>query len=633
MTGFFLTAQRIRWHGFSFAMGVGIWTGSLLFPLQISASSPPKPEDWSAGAVWYQIFPERFRNGDPDNDLVATHHPEQEKIKNLASAWRPTSWTSDWYALTELEKSFGLDFYGCVSLRRYGGDLQGIIDRLDYLQDLGIGAIYMNPVFQAESSHKYDWARLHHVDPWFGPDPLGDLALMDSETLEPSTWQWTSADKLLLRLIAESHRRGIRVTLDGVFNHSGRMFPAFQALRREGPKSSFAGWFSGVNFNKRSGYPGDNFDYQGWWGFKSLPEFAEDSGRLHPDLESYILASTRRWMDPDSDGNPADGIDGWRLDVADEVSPVFWKFWHSEIRSWNPHIKTFAETWKDPTWLIREGAFDAAMNYYGFAMPVKAFLVDGTMASGDFLKIMKERLQELPSDSRLRMMNFLDTHDTDRIASMIANRKRKTNQGYNANNRVAKKEHSYLPENLASEDEPLLFLAVFLQMVWPGSPMIYYGTEAGMWGGGDPDNRMPMIWDDLKYEDQASDPLRRPRKPDPMAFSKKRFNFYRNILAFRAKHPALIIGDSEMVGGQSADKLIAFVRSTADQRLFILANCDPKQRTFRLVNEWSEIPLSAWQPLYVTTGELGDLRLVQLGNRNGIQIPGKSGAVLQIPLR
>jgi len=614
-------------------MGVGSWAGSLFYPAQISASTPQKKQDWSTGAVWYQIFPERFRNGDPDNDLVSTHHPEREKIKNLESVWRPSSWTSDWYALSEYEKSFGLDFYGCVSLRRYGGDLQGVLDRLDYLHDLGITAIYLNPVFQAESSHKYDWARLHHVDPWFGPDPLGDLALMESETLAPSTWPWTSADKLLLKVISECHRRGIRIALDGVFNHSGRMFPAFQALRREGPNSPFVGWFSGVNFNKRSGYPGDDFDYQGWWGFKSLPEFSETSGRLHPALETYILASTKRWMDPDSDGNPSDGIDGWRLDVADEVSPVFWKFWHAEIRNWNPDIRTFAETWKDSAGLIREGGFDAAMNYYGFAMPMKAFVVDDAMVSVDFLKIMHARLQQLPSNSRLRMMNFLDTHDTDRVASMIANRKRKTNQGYNANNRVAKKEHLYLPENLASDDEPLLSLAVFLQMVWPGSPMIYYGTEAGMWGGGDPDNRMPMIWEDLKYEDQALDPLRRPRKPDPVAFSKKRFNFYRDILAFRTKHPALIIGESEMVGGQNADKLFAFVRSTADQRLFILVNRDPKQRTFRLINEWSEIPLNAWEPLYVTTGELRDIRLVQLGSRNGIQVPGESGAVLQIPVR
>ena len=604
--------------------------GNLLGTLQVAASPAQDPEDWSRGAVWYQIFPERFRNGDPDNDLAPTHHPERTKIKTLETSWKPTAWTSDWYALSEYEKSLGLDFYGCVSLRRYGGDLQGILDRLDYLKDLGITAIYMNPVFQAESSHKYDWVRLHHVDPWFGPDPLGDLALMESETLDPATWPWTSADRLLVRLVAECHRRGIRVALDGVFNHSGRLFPAFEGVRKEGPKSPFVGWFSGVNFNKRSGYPGDDFDYRGWWGFKSLPEFAETSGRFHQDLEAYILASTHRWMDPNADGNPSDGVDGWRLDVADEVSPIFWKFWHTKIKGWNPDIKTFAETWKDPTWLIQEGDFDAAMNYHGFAMPVKAFLVDETMVSMDFLKTMQERLQKLPPDSRLRMMNFLDTHDTDRLASMIANRKRKTNQGYNANNRVAKKEHFYLPGNLNPDDEPRLSLAVFLQMVWPGSPMIYYGTEAGMWGGGDPDNRMPMIWEDLSYDPQETDPLRRPRKRDPVLFSKKRFEFYRNLISFRQIHPVLLRGDVEVVVGQGEDGLLAFCRSLNGTHFFILLNRGPRERTLRLPGPWNDIPTHHWEPLYITTGNLGEIRLTQVGQRNGIQIPGESGAVLRV---
>jgi glycosidase len=228
------------------------------------------------------------------------------------------------------------------------------------------------------------------------------------------------------------------------------------------------------------------------------------------------------------------------------------------------------------------------------------------------------------------MMNFLDTHDTDRIASMIANRKRKTNRGYNASNRVAKKEDQYLPANLREEDTPLLELAAFLQMTWPGSPMIYYGTEAGMWGGGDPDNRMPMIWEDLKYEDQASDPLRRPRKPDPVAFSKKRFEFYQKLISFRQSHPVLMRGDVEMVAGQSADDLLAFCRSLDGTHFFILINRGPRERTLRLPGAWNDLPARHWEPLYITTGNLGEIRLTQVGQRNGIQIPGESGAVLRV---
>ena len=552
---------------------VGGVVGIFLFGTVVTglANQEPVPS-WADGAIWYQIFPERFRNGDPSNDLEAAHHPDREKLQKLKSEWKLSPWTSDWYQLSDYERSLGWDFYGCVGIRRYGGDLQGIIDRLDYLKTLGITAIYLNPVFEADSSHKYDWTRLHHVDPWFGPDPLGDLARMEEESLDPSTWTWTTADRLLLQLISECHRRQIRIVLDGVFNHSGRAFPAFQDLRRKGPASSYVDWFSGVNFNKRSGYPGDGFDYHGWWGFKSLPEFSEVSGRFHPDLEAYILAVTGRWMDPDADGNPADGVDGWRLDVADQISPVFWRFWHAKVRRINPEARTFAETWKDPVWLIREGEFDAAMNYHGFAMPVKEFLLDETLPAGDFLKALQTRWESLPTSARFSMMNFLDTHDTDRWASMIANRKRKTNRGFNANNRVAKREHQYLPGKMKEEDEPLLRLGVFLQATWPGSPMIYYGTEAGMWGGGDPDNRMPMVWEDLTFDDQASDPLRRPRKPDPVRFAGNRFEFYRELFEFRKNQPALITGGLEIIESPNAEDLLAFVRKTPNRTLFVLLN-------------------------------------------------------------
>jgi glycosidase len=213
---------------------------------------------------------------------------------------------------------------------------------------------------------------------------------------------------------------------------------------------------------------------------------------------------------------------------------------------------------------------------------------------------------------------------------MIANRKRKTNRGFNASNRVAKKEDQYLPANMREEDESLLQLAVFLQCTWPGSPMIYYGTEAGMWGGGDPDNRMPMIWEDLSYDPQKSDPLRRSRKPDAVVFLKPRFEYYRQLLAFRAKHPALVSGELEIVGGQDSEGLLAFVRKNDSQKLFVVVNRGPRERTFRLMGPWSEIHADHWKPLYLTTGNPAEIRFTQLGQRNGIQIPGQSGAVLEI---
>ena len=595
-----------------------------------SACYAKEKASWAEGAVWYQIFPERFRNGDTANDINAENHPDHVKLTTAKPVWKTSSWTADWYQLTDYERALGCDFYSCVSLRRYGGDFQGIIDRLDYLKSLGVNALYLNPVFQADSHHKYDWTCLHHADPYFGPDPQGDLNTIQEESLDPTSWKWTSADKLLIKLVAECHIRQIHIVLDGVLNHCGRGFPAFQDIRKNGAESRFLNWFSNVDFTKRSGYPNDGFDYRGWNGGKSLPEFAEKSGRLHPELESYILAACRRWMDPDADGNPADGIDGWRLDVADEVSPVFWRFWHDQIKKVNPAVETFAETWKDPAWLIGEGQFSAAMNYYAFAIPTKEFVIDKTLSSAECLKVLKERSDRIPAPARLKMMNILDSHDTDRIASMISNRKRKNSRGYNVNNRVAKKEDQYLPSNMREEDSSLLQLAAFLQFTWSGSPMIYYGTEAGMWGGGDPDNRMPMLWSDLRYENQSADPIRRPRRPDPVVFSDKRFKFYQELITFHQNHRALVLGDLEIVDTQIKDDLLAFCRSVSEQKLFIILNRNPSERTLKLPGRWGTISGHLWRPLYCTKGDLTAIRLVQTGREKGLKIPGESGAVLQV---
>ena len=185
--------------------------------------------DWAADAVFYQVFPERFRNGDPRND------PTRQSLEfpDVApAAWRISSWTGDWYERVDWEQQLGPRFYDDgVFHRRYGGDLQGVLDKLDYLQSLGVNALYFNPVFHARSLHKYDGSSFHHVDPHFGPDPGGDLALIATETADPATWKWTAADRLFLQVIQAAHQRQIRLIIDGVFNHTGRDFFAFADLR------------------------------------------------------------------------------------------------------------------------------------------------------------------------------------------------------------------------------------------------------------------------------------------------------------------------------------------------------------------------------------------------------------------
>jgi cyclomaltodextrinase len=171
------------------------------------ADALPNVPAWAVDAVFYQIFPERFRNGDPSNDPT---HASLEFPDVIPKSWKVSPWTGDWYARADWERESGDDFYdNGVFNRRYGGDLQGVLDKLEYLENLGVNAIYFNPVFYGRSLHKYDGSSMHHVDPHFGPDPSGDFALMAEESSDPASWHWTAADKLFLKLLAEAHARGI----------------------------------------------------------------------------------------------------------------------------------------------------------------------------------------------------------------------------------------------------------------------------------------------------------------------------------------------------------------------------------------------------------------------------------------
>ncbi|MFA4924872.1 MAG: alpha-amylase family glycosyl hydrolase, partial [Ignavibacteriaceae bacterium] len=228
-------------------------TTCLFFFLYFSASTEntsaqKKFPEWAKGIVWYQIFPERFANGDTLND------PTAEEVfvnqKTIPGGWQITKWTSNWFAQSNWEKNLGGHFQNHLTLRRYGGDIQGIINKLDYLKELGVGAIYLNPVFEAVSMHKYDGSSYHHIDCSFGPDPAGDKKLIASETPDdPSTWKLTSADKLFLQLIKEVHARGMHIILDGVFNHTGEQFWAFQDVVKKQQQSKYKDWYKIKSFD------------------------------------------------------------------------------------------------------------------------------------------------------------------------------------------------------------------------------------------------------------------------------------------------------------------------------------------------------------------------------------------------
>ena len=548
------------------------------------AVADPVP-DWAADAVFYQIFPERFRNGDPANDPTRASL-ELPVDGRVPEGWQVSPWTADWYARADWEEAMGPDFYDGVFDRRYGGDLLGVIEQLDYLDDLGVNALYFNPVFWARSMHKYDGNTFHHIDPYFGPDPEGDFALMAQETADPATWHWTAADRTFLQLVEEAHARDIRVVIDGVWNHTGRDFFAFQDIVEHGADSPYADWYIVDSFDDPA-TPEDEFVYEGWWGYERLPVFADapDGTDLHPGPKQYVFDATRRWMDPDGDGDPSDGVDGWRLDVANEVPPKFWADWNRHVRALNPEAYTVSEVWQDASDFLEEGGFSATMNYYGFAYPVKAFLIDKAIPPSQFADWLDERRTIYGPERRHALQNLIDSHDTDRLASMIVNRNpadlEQEQVGYDRD--VSPRGGgAYDVRKPNAQERQIQHLVALMQMTYVGAPMIYYGTEAGMWGADDPDDRMPMVWPDLAYAPQATDPRGGARPPDPVAFDRAVYDDYRDVIALRHAHEALRRGEFEVLVADDERTVFGFARTLEGEALVVVMNRSDEAHSLRV---------------------------------------------------
>lgn len=555
---------------------------------------------WAGEAVFYQIFPERFCNADPKND------PTRDSLEwpiNPGESWRISSWTADWYARDEWEKELGPNFYRDGVLdRRYGGDLQGVIDKLDYLADLGINAIYLNPVFYSRSLHKYDGNSYHHIDPFFGPDPKSDFALMARESADPRTWQWTAADKLFLDLVRRAHEHSMRIIIDGVFNHTGRDFFAFKDIRENQKNSRYKDWYSITSFDdprtKRN-----EFAYKGWWGHMTLPTFApsRDGKDMHPGPKAYIFEATRRWMQPR--GKASEGIDGWRLDVADERPPKFWSDWNTYVRQLNPNAYTTAEIWSNAAEFVRKCGFSAAMNYNAFAIPVKGCLIDNNVPPSQFVRLLDSRRKQFPAPVAAVMQNLMDSHDTDRLASMIVNGPNAP--APNGDDIVFNKNNS--PENSSDYDirkpnereRDIQRLIVLFQMCYVGAPMIYYGDEAGMWSGTDRDDRMPMVWPDRQYEPQAIDPRGRERQPDEVKFDQALFDFYKRAVALRRQHDALNHGDFTILTTDDTQRVVVTMRKSQRETLIVAVNRNTEEAHVDL-----RVNVRSLTAIFVSRGEL-----------------------------
>ena len=587
---------------------------------------------WAQDAVWYQVFPERFRNGDPSND--PTRQTLQRPIADVPTSWQPTRWTRDWYEQADWEQQMG-GFYDGVYDRRYGGDLQGVIDRLPYLDSLGVTALYFNPVFSARSLHKYDGSSYHHIDPNFGPDPAGDKALIAQEDpTDPSTWHVTAADSLFFALVRKTHARDMRVIIDGVFNHTGRDFFAFQDLAENQSDSRYADWYAVNSFDDPATPDTSEFDYTGWWGVKSLPEFAtnEAGTTLQAGPRQYIRAATSKWMDPNGDGDSSDGVDGWRLDVAEEVPVGFWRDWNAHVRDLNPDAYTVSEVWEEASGYLEDAGFSATMNYHGFAFPVKGFLIDRALEPSRFAELLRERRMAHPPRVRGALQNLIGSHDTPRLATMLVNR---TDTGYAQPERFdydngaivdLRQNSDYKVRAPTAEERRFQRLVALFQMTYVGAPMVYHGDEAGMWGADDPDDRKPMVWPDKSYDVEDNHPYGHDRPADPVRFNEGLFATYQELISLRRNHASLRRGAFGVVQADDERDLLTYARTHLSDTLLVTLNRSAAAHSARV-----PLPDSLRQPYEVlrTVPKNAAVRVQQDGTALMLEVPGHTGLVLR----
>ena len=590
----------------------------VLFSIPGLAQTDFTPQ-WSKGIVWYQIFPERFNNGDPTNDPKVSDQNGAYPFDDT-SAFQIHPWTSDWYRLQPYEQKNGKSIYFNIQRRRYGGDLQGVINKLDYIQSLGVNAIYMTPIFWSPSSHKYDALCYHHVDPTFGPDPEGDKELIEKEDpLKPESWVWTKADLLALKLIDEVHKRKMYIIFDGVFNHLGVKNFAFQDVVKNQQHSAYKDWFSITSWN--DSVKGTRFDYKGWFGIKTLPELREDSSGIVTGPKEYIFNSTKRWMNPMNKG-VAHGIDGWRLDVAYNVGHPFWKEWRKWVKSINPAAYLTAEL-VDPIEKTRPyllgDEFDATMNY-NFAFIVHDFFIQDTSASTatEFDKKLKELRQAFGEGVAFNMQNLMNSHDATRLASAVANPDgvkfgdwgKYFNWSQKSNNR------NYNARKPTPAQRQKQKLVIAFQMLYLGSPMFFYGDEAGMWGANDPDCRKPMVWSERKYDAETYNPNQSQHEADEVVFDKDMFDWYKKFIGLRRQYECIRLGSYTTLRVDDENKLYGFSRKLGNEEVIVIINRGNKPVSFsHAVLKTNKFKNVLTPGTVVKEIRVGPMDVVVLGNR------------------
>ena len=521
--------------------------------------------DWAKGAVMYQIFTDRFYNGDKSNDVETN---EYYYIGDYSQ--RVTNW--DKYPANMGVREF------------YGGDLQGVMDKLDYLQDLGVEVVYFNPLFVSPSNHKYDIQDYDYIDPHYGKivDDGGEVlpnGVTDNSQATKYKKRTTglknleASNELFIKLVEELHRRGMKVILDGVFNHCGS-FNKWMDRERiyEGEEDYEPGAYVSADSPYRSYFrffkegPENwpyNANYDGWWGHDTLPKLNyEDSVKL----ENYILYIGRKWV------SPPYNVDGWRLDVAadlgrsNEYNHEFWQKFRRAVKDANPNALILAEHYGDPSDWLKGDEWDTVMNYDAFMEPVTWFLTGMEKHSDEareellgnidnFIGSMAHHMSNMLTPSLQVAMNELSNHDHSRFLTRT-------------NHMVGRVEH--LGPEAANEyvNKAVMREAVVMQMTWVGAPTVYYGDEAGVCGFTDPDNRRTYPWG---HEDQEL------------------IAFHKEAIRIHKEHPALKTGSLKILGGE--ENILSYARFKGHDRIIVVIN-NRSERAEVKVPVWeAEIPI------------------------------------------
>lgn len=519
--------------------------------------------EWAQGAVMYQIFVDRFYNGDPTNDVC-----DGEYIY----IGQPVSRVTDWNSPVQP-----------TDIRRfYGGDLAGVLEKLDYLQWLGVEVIYFNPLFVSPSNHKYDTQDYDHIDPHYGvivedadtndiPAPQNNQEAVRYKKRVSSMENLTASDRLFIRLVEELHKRGMRVILDGVFNHCGSFNKWLDREKiYEGQEGFDAGAFVSADSpyrsffyfrnNDRIAWP-DNGSYDGWWGHDTLPKLAYESS---PKLEEYVMKIAAKWV------SPPFNVDGWRLDVAAdlgcsiEYNHMFWKRFRQVVRQANPKALILAEHYGDPAEWIQGDEWDSVMNYDAFMEPVTWFFTgmekhsdqyrEDLLGNADcFVGAMRHHMAALLPPSLYVAMNQLSNHDHSRFLTRT-------------NRKAGRLEH--LGSEAAQEGVcPAVFRAANVVLfTWIGAATMYYGDEAGLCGFTDPDSRRPYPWGS---ED------------------KRLVAFHRELAWMRRNEPALRTGSLKMLSW--GKDVLAYGRFTQDEQIIVVINNSDRRKEIAVPVRYAQV--------------------------------------------